>query len=150
MDQYVIFTLGEQEYGIDIYLTKEILRIPQITNMPNTPAFIEGVINLRGIVIPIIDLKKKFKFAQVERSVDNRLLILDLEGMNLGLIVDDVSEVIRIDEQEIEKLSTEICTMGANSLQGIAKVNERLILLLNASELKKEIFKYEHESELSL
>lgn len=150
MDQYVIFTLGKQEYGIDIYLTKEILRIPEITNMPNMPAFIEGVINLRGTVIPVIDLKKKFKFAQTERSVDNRLLILDLEGMNLGLIVDDVSEVIRIDKHEIEKLSTEICTLGANSLQGIAKVKERLILLLNGSELKKEILKYEHESELSL
>lgn len=139
INQLIIFTLGKEEYGIDISYTKEIIRIPQITKMPSMPAFMEGIINLRGKVIPVIDLKKKFGFAQLERCNDHRLLILDLEGVDLGIIVDDVSEVVRVNEQAIEKLSTEIATFGGNSVQGIAKIDQRLILLLNALELKNEI-----------
>lgn len=147
--QYIIFTLGEQEYGIDISNTQKILRIPQITNMPNLPAFIEGVINLRGKIIPVIDLKKKFGLAQTQRGIDNRLLILDFEGTKIGIIVDDVSEVVSINEQVIEKLCTELVTLGGNSIEGIAKIDKRLILLLNAFQFKNVIFKLEKEGVLS-
>jgi len=140
INQLIVFTLEEQEYGIDISYTKEIVRIPPITKIPNMPSFMEGVINLRGKVIPVINLKKKFAFAQSEKTMDHRLLILDLEGINLGIIVDDVSEVVKINEQAIEKLSTEIATIGGNSVNGIAKIDQRLILLLNALELKKRDF----------
>jgi len=139
INQLIVFTLEEQEYGIDISYTKEIVRIPPITKIPDMPAFMEGVINLRGNVIPVIDLKKKFGFAQSEKSMDHRLLILDLEGINLGIIVDDVSEVVKINELAIDKLSPEIATIGGNSVNGIAKIDQRLILLLNALEFKKEI-----------
>lgn len=138
--QLIVFALEGEEYGIDISYTKEIIRIPQITKMPNMPIFMEGVINLRGRAIPVIDLKKKFGFEPSEISIDHRLLILDLEGMALGIIVDDVSEVAKINEQAIEKLSTEIATIGGNSIQGIAKIDQRLILILNALELKNELF----------
>lgn len=107
--QYVVFNLGKEEYGIEISYAQEIIRIPkQITKMPNMPPFIEGMVNLRGKVIPVIDLKKRFGFDQTERSIDNRLLILDLENTLLGAIVDDVSEVLMIDDQSIEKLSSQI------------------------------------------
>jgi len=139
LNQLIIFTLEEQEYGIDISYAKEIVRIPPITRIPDMPAFMEGVINLRGNVIPVINLKKKFDFAQSEKSMDHRLLILDLEGISLGIIVDDVSAVVKINEQAIEKLSTEIATIGGNSVNGIAKIDQRLILVLNAIELKNEI-----------
>jgi len=139
INQLIVFTLEEQEYGIDISYTKEIVRIPSITKIPDMPAFMEGVINLRGKVIPVINLKKKFAFAQSGKGMDDRLLILDLEGINLGIIVDDVSEVVKINEQAIEKLSKEIATIGGNSVNGIAKIDQRLILLLNALELKHEI-----------
>lgn len=148
--QYIVFTIGEQEYGINIFYTQEILRIPQITNIPNMPDFIEGVINLRGKVIPVIDPKKKFGYAQTERSSDHRLLILDLEGINIGIIVDDVSEVVVIDEQSIEGLYKEMGALGGNSVQGIAKIDQRLILLLNALDFKNEIFKLESEGELAI
>ncbi|WP_434511547.1 chemotaxis protein CheW [Desulfitobacterium sp. AusDCA] len=148
--QYVIFTLEQQEYGINITYTQEILRVPQITNIPNMPAFIEGVINLRGRVIPVINPKKKFGLAQTEISNDHRLLILDLEEMNIGIIVDDVSEVVTINEQAIENLSMEIVTLGGNSVQGIAKIDQRLVLLLNALEFKNEIFKLEIEGKFTL
>lgn len=144
--QLVVFRLGEEEYGIEIGFAQEIIRIPdQITKMPDIPSYIEGLIDLRGKVIPIIDLKKRFGFEQTERSVDNRLLILDLEKMLLGIIVDDVSEVIKIENETIEKLSVEISSLGSSSIQGIARVDERLILVLNALKLKTEVFQSSYE-----
>jgi purine-binding chemotaxis protein CheW len=139
--QYVVFSLGKEEYGIEISFAQEIIRIPQqITKMPNMPSYIEGVVNLRGKVITVIDLKKRLGFEQTERSNDSRLLILNLENMLLGTIVDDVSEVIKIDDQSIEKLSFEISGIDSNSVKGIGKIDERLILLLDATKMKTEIF----------
>jgi purine-binding chemotaxis protein CheW len=139
--QYVVFLLGKEEYGIEISFAQEIIRIPQqITKIPNMPSYIEGMVNLRGKVIPIIDLKKRFGFEQTEKSVDNRLLILKLENMLLGTIVDDVSEVVKIDDQSIVKLSSEISGIASNSIRGIGKIDERLILLLDVIEMKTEVF----------
>lgn len=139
--QYVAFSLGKEEYGVEISYAKEIIRIPkQMTKMPNMPAYIEGVVNLRGKVIPVIDLKKRFGLEQTETSTDSRLLILDLEGMVLGTIVDDVSEVIKIEDESIEKLGSEICSIGNNSVKGIGKIDGRLIILLDAMKLKTEVF----------
>jgi len=138
--ELVVFKLGEEEYGIEIGFAQEIIRIPkQITKMPDMPSYIEGVIDLRGRVIPIIDLKIKFGFEQTERSVDSRLLILDLENSLLGIIVNDVSEVIKIKEQAIEMLSAEISGLSGNRIQGIARIDQRLILLLNGLKMKSEV-----------
>ena len=140
--QLVVFRLGEEEYGIEIGFSQEIIRIPaQITKMPDMPSYLKGVIDLRGKVIPIIDLKERFGFRQAERSDDSRLLILDLEDMLLGVLVDDISEVIKIENEVIEKLSVEITSLGNNAIQGIARIDERLILLLNALKLKSEVFR---------
>lgn len=139
--EYVVFCLGSEEYGIEISFAQEIMRIPQqITKIPNMPSYIEGMVNLRGKVIPVIDLKKRFGFEQTERSVDSRLLILDLESSLLGTIVDDVSEVLKIDERSIEKLASEISGIGKNSLKGIGKIDKRMILLLDAMKMKAEVF----------
>ena len=139
--QYVVFSLGNEEYGIDISYGQEIIRVPQqIIKMPNTPLFIEGVANLRGNVIPVIDLKKRFDFEQTEKTNDSRLLILDLENMLLGIIVDDVSEVLMIEEESVEEFDFEISGISGNSIQGIGKIDDRLILLLDAIKLKKEVF----------
>ncbi|MGE5396243.1 MAG: chemotaxis protein CheW [Chitinophagales bacterium] len=138
--QYVVFSLGEEEFGIAIDFAQEIIRVPeQITHMPNMPSFIEGIVNLRGKIIPVIDLKKRFSFEQTERSVDSRLLVLDLENTLLGTIVDDVSEVLRIEDQAIEKLTYELSSIGSSSIQGIGKINDRLILLLDALGMKAEV-----------
>jgi len=139
--QYVIFSLGEEEYGINISYAQEIMRVPgQITKLPNMPAYIDGVFNLRGKVIPIIDLKKRFDFAQTERNADNRLLVIDLGNMLVGTIVDDVSEVLMIDEASIEKLYSEIAGIGKNCIQGICNMGDRLIVLLDALKMKEEVF----------
>lgn len=146
--QLVVFTLGEEEYAIEISFAQEIIRIPSLTKMPSTPPFLEGVFNLRGKVIPVFDLKKKFKISQTEiRGIDSRLLILELNGMKAGIIVDDVSEVMRIDKQSIENLDDEIVGISKNSIEGVCIVEERIIILLNALKLKSEIFKLDVERE---
>jgi purine-binding chemotaxis protein CheW len=145
--QLVAFTLGEEEYAIDINFTQEIMRIPSLTKLPNTPPFLEGVFNLRGKVIPVFDLKKKFLMSQTERSIDSRLLILDLDGIQAGIIVDDVSEVMKIDKESIKNLDTEIVGLSKNSIEGVYIVEERIIIVLNVSKLKSEIFKFNLERE---
>lgn len=146
--QLVVFNLGLEEYAINISCAQEIIRIPKFTKIPNVPEFIEGVINLRGKVIPVFDLKKRFGINKTERGIDSRLLILELEGMKAGIIVDDVSEVIRIEEESIQNLSNEIVTISKNSIEGITLISERIIIILSALDLKSEIFKYSVEKEL--
>lgn len=139
--QYVVFSLDNEEYGLEISSIQEIIRIPQhINKIPNMPSYIEGIINLRGKVIPIIDLRKRFGLERIERSIENRLLILNLENTLLGIIVDDISEVLKIDDQSIEKLSSEISCISRNSVKGVGKVDDRLILLLDTIKLKTEMF----------
>ncbi len=138
---YIVFILNNEEYGIEISCAQEILRIPnQMIQIPNMPYYVEGVINLRGKVIPVIDLNKRFGFNQTERGLDSRLLIVDLKNTLLGIIVDDVSEIINVEEASIEKLSSVISEIGKNSLKGIAKLENRLIVLLDAFKLNIEIF----------
>ena len=146
--QLVVFNLGLEEYAVDISCAKEIIRIPKFTKIPNVPSFIEGVINLRGKVIPIFDLKKRFKLDQSERNTDSRLLILELDDMKVGIIVDDVSEVISIDEESIQNLNSEIVGISKNSIRGISIIDQRIIILLNVINLKSEIFKYNLEKKL--
>jgi len=146
--QLVVFNLGVEQYGINISYAQEIIRIPKFTRIPNVPQFVEGVFNLRGKVIPVFDLKKRFGIDQTERGIDSRLLILELDGMNAGIVVDDVSEVIRIEEQSIQNLSDEIVDISKNSIEGITLIDQRIIIILNAIELKSEIFKYNFGKEI--
>jgi purine-binding chemotaxis protein CheW len=145
--QLVVFTLCKEEYAVDINYAKEIIRIPQLTRIPNTPTFLEGIFNLRGKVLPVFDLKKRFEMPKTERGIDSRLLILELDGMKAGIIVDDVSEVVKIDEQSIQSLDDEISGISKNSIEGVYLLEERIIMLLNASKLKSEILKLNFEKE---
>jgi len=148
--QLVVFTLGVEEYAVNICHAQEIIRIPKLTKIPNVPTFIEGVFNLRGSVIPVFNLKKRFGFQESERGTDSRLLILELEGMKLGITVDDISEVLRIDESPMDNFSDEIVTLNKNTIQGISIVGERIIIVLNALKLKSEIFKYNLDEEIAV
>lgn len=141
--QLVVFNLGLEEYAINISYAQEIIRIPKFTPLPNVPDFIEGIINLRGKIIPVFDLKKRFGIGHTERGSDSRLLILELDGMNAGIVVDDVSEVIRVDEASIQNLSNEIVSISKNSIEGLTIIDQRIIIVLNSLELRSEIFKYD-------
>jgi len=140
---YIVFMLNNEEYGIEILYAQEIIRIPkQISKIPNMPSYVEGVINLRGKVITVINLSKRFAFEETKVSLDSRLLIVELDGTMLALIVDDVSEIISIEDSSIEKLNSVISQIGNNSLKGIGKIEKRLIILLDALMLKTEVFQH--------
>jgi len=145
--QLVVFTLGEEEYAIQICFAQEIMRIPALTRMPNTPTFLEGVFNLRGKVIPVFDLKKRFELGNTERGMDSRLLILELDGMTAGIVVDDVSEVMMVNQESMQNLDDEIVGISKNSIESVCILDQRIIILLNASKLKSEIFKVNFERE---
>jgi Chemotaxis signal transduction protein len=139
--QYVVFTLDEDEYAVEISFAKEIIRIPKkIYKVPNVPPYLIGMFNLRDTVIPVIDLKKRFNLEQKDIGPDSRLLILELDDKPTGIIVDDVTEVIKLDEKNIEKFSSEMTTMSKDSTYGVSKLNNRLIILLNFNKLSNELF----------
>ncbi|WP_088226502.1 chemotaxis protein CheW [Desulfosporosinus sp. FKB] len=138
--QLVVFRLGDEEYALEITFAQEIIRIPErITKMPYLPSYIEGMIDLRGKAIPVIDLKERFGVEQSERGVDSRLLILNIENVGIGIIVDDVSEVIKVEEQSIERLNAELSGLGSSKVQGVVRIDERLILLLNGLNFRAEV-----------
>lgn len=149
--QLVVFSLDKEEYAVNISYTQEIVRIPELTKLPNVPEFVQGIINLRGKIIPIFDLKKRFGIIeQSERGSDSRLLILELDGMKAGIVVDDVSEVMRVEEESVQKLGNEVVGISRNSIDGIVIVNQRVIIVLNALKLRDEMCKYNFGKEKEL
>ena len=137
---YIVFLLNNDEYGIEISYAQEILRVPdKTTQIPNMPFYVEGVINVRGKVIPVLDLKKRFGFQESNQYLEKRLLIVDLDNTTLALVVDDVSEIMAFEEDSIEQLNSVITEIGINSLKGVGKIENRLIILLDAMRLKTEV-----------
>ena len=132
--QCVVFSLGEEYYGIDIFQVREIIRIPTIVKLPQAPEFVEGVINLRGGVIPVLDLRRRFGMGKAEDEAGRCIVVVELGEQTLGVIVDGVSEVLEIDEASIEPLSPYVAPAEARSVSGIAKVGERLIILLDLEQ----------------
>jgi purine-binding chemotaxis protein CheW len=132
--QLVTFKLGSEEFAVDILKVQEINKMMNITKIPNAPAFIEGVINLRGKIIPIVDLRKRLGFKDQDYDKSTRIIVVELDGLVLGFIVDSVSEVLRIPENTIEPPPTMIAGIESEYIEGVGKVDDRLLILL---ELKK-------------
>jgi len=128
--QLVIFRLANETYGVDIHQVREIIRVPEITRVPRTPDYVEGIINLRGGVIPVLDLRKRFGLAAAEDESDRRIIVVELEDTTLGMIVDGVSEVLRIDESEIEEPSPYIMSIDSDYIAGTVKRGDKLMILL--------------------
>ncbi len=133
--QTVVFRLGEQEYGIDIFKVQEIIKIPSVTALPNTADYVKGIINLRGYVIPVIDLKKKFNGQETQYSDESKVIIVEIAGKKTGLIVDEVMEVVRIQGEMIEKGGYGESGSGSDFLMGIAKLDKRLLILLEIDQI---------------
>lgn len=130
--QYVVFKLGPETFGLEINKVKEIIVFQDTTQLPGTGDLIEGVINLRGHVIPIYDLRKKFGFPEEERTRSNRIVVVESCETTVGIVVDCVSEVQMIPGSVMEKPSEIISTgVEANYISGIAKMGESLIIVLN-------------------
>jgi len=135
--QLVTFKLGNEEFGVDILKVQEINRMMEITRIPNAPPFIEGVINLRGKIIPIVDLRKKLGFVNGNGGISEkttRIIVVELDGLVLGFIVDSVSEVLRIPENTIEPPPSIVGGVESDYIEGVGKLDNRLLILL---ELKK-------------
>lgn len=133
IEKIVAFKLGEEEYGLRINYVQSIERIQQITRVPNAPVYVKGVINLRGNVTPIIDLKSRLDLGLVQFTEDTRVIITKSEDIELGLIVDQTKDVIDVDPEKIENPVS--CGFDSEYISGIAKINGRLIIILELPEL---------------
>lgn len=133
--QLVSFTLDKEEFGIDILKVQEINRTPNITRVPNCPDFIEGVINLRGRIVPIIDLRKRFGMQAAEQSKDTRIIVVEVLSKIVGFIVDSVSEVLRIPHSVIDPPPPLVAGIRAEFIEGIGKLENRLLILLNLEKI---------------
>jgi purine-binding chemotaxis protein CheW len=133
--QMVLFELGSEIYGLDIATVHEIIRMQPITKVPKAPFYVEGVINLRGKVIPVIDMGKRFGLEKVENNKNNRIVVVNIQDTILGIIVDAVTEVIRIPMDSIEPVSDIITAANSDYLLGIAKLADKMVILLELDKL---------------
>ncbi len=133
--QLVVFDLNEEAYGVDISQVREIIRMQEITRVPRAPEFIEGVINLRGKVIPVVDLRARFSMPGTERTDEHRIVVVDVDGQDIGMVVDAVTEVSRIPSDSIEPPSSVITTDDSEYLTGIVKTDDKLIILLDIAKV---------------
>ncbi|HPS57204.1 MAG TPA: chemotaxis protein CheW [Spirochaetota bacterium] len=133
--QLVSFMLDEVEYGVDILCVHEILRFPDMTRLPNTPDFIKGVINLRGNVIPVVDVRIRFGFPVGEVTDLTRIIVIETNGKQVGLLVDNVHQVVRIPVASIDPPSELIMGMSEDFISGIGRLKDRLIVILNMTNI---------------
>lgn len=136
MRQIAIFKLGKEEYGIDITKVVEIVLHQEIRQVPDGPSYIEGIVNLRGDIHPIYNLSKRFHMAEKEADEETKIIVIRTSQMNIGFIVDSVSEILNIPKDDIEGAPPIINTnSGDQYVEGIAKVDNRMIVLLDIDKL---------------
>jgi purine-binding chemotaxis protein CheW len=133
--QLVSFVLEDVEYGVDILAVHEILRFPEITRLPNTPNFIKGVINLRGNVIPVVDVRKRFGFSRARITDLTRIIVIETTDKLTGLMVDNVHQVVRISRNNVDPPSELIEGVSEEYIWGIGRLKDRLIVILNLSNI---------------
>ncbi len=133
--QVVGFRIGRETFGLPIALVREIVRVPEITSVPNAPDYIEGVINLRGRIIPIVDLRKRFGEKSSEPSKKNRIVVVETDSRAIGLLVNSASEVLRIPPSEIEAPQDVFQEGELNYITGVGKLKGRLVILLDLNRI---------------
>lgn len=132
--QIVVFRLSSEEYALPITKVKDINRIMPLTKMPKSPAFMKGVINLRGEIIPVVDLRERFGLTTNEATDDSRIMIVDFNNQLIGIIVDGVTEVITIPTAQID-IPPSASKLNIKQIPGIGKFNKRLLILLDIDEV---------------
>ena len=128
--QLVVFSLGDESFGVDIDSVREIIRWQPVTHVPDTTASVLGVLNLRGTVIPVVDLRDRFGMAATEPTDSTRILVVDV-GVDVGALVDSVTEVIRLSSDAVGGLSPVVASANSEYIEGIAQTEDRLLILLN-------------------
>jgi purine-binding chemotaxis protein CheW len=141
----IVFALADEEYGVEVEKVKTIERMMPMTRVPKTYSFVKGVINLRGVVVPVIDLRGRFGLPEQEYTDNSRIVIIAVNEMEVGLIVDSANDVIDVDSDAIQDPPEIVGGVRAKYLQGVAKLGDRLLVLLNLQEVlnKGEIVKLE-------
>lgn len=136
--QLVIFELGEEEFGVDISQVKEIIRMQEITKIPNSPPFIKGVINLRGSITPVMDLRSRLGVQAKDETDNLRIVIVEIEKSSLGVIVDSVDEVMRLSGKNIDPAPSVTTTVETKYIWGVGKLKDRLLIMLDLNKVLSE------------
>ncbi len=147
--QIVSFRIGQEDFGVDILQVQEVIRLPKVTPVPNSPGFIIGVVNLRGRIVPVIDLRQRLRIRGNRPDLDNRrsrVLIVDLQSLATGLIVDSVSEIIKVPISQVEPTpDLVVSSVDARYITGVVKLADRLVVLLDITRVLKPQEEVEYE-----
>ena len=133
--EFLVFTLGDEEYGIDILKVQEIRGYDQVTRIANTPDFIKGVTNLRGVIVPIVDLRVKFSQGDVEYDDNTVVIVLNLGPRVVGIVVDGVSDVLSLTAEQIRPAPEFAVTLSTEYLTGLGALGDRMLILVNIEKL---------------
>ncbi|HEX4500754.1 MAG TPA: chemotaxis protein CheW [Scandinavium sp.] len=133
--EFLVFTLGDEEYGIDILKVQEIRGYDQVTRIANTPSFIKGVTNLRGVIVPIVDLRVKFSQQDVEYNDNTVVIVLNLHQRVVGIVVDGVSDVLSLASDQIRPAPEFAVTLSTEYLTGLGALGDRMLILVNIEKL---------------
>jgi len=135
IEQYVIFLLNEQIYGIEILKLKEVVSYQKITPLPNMKGFIKGIINLRGVILPVFDLREKFNLPEITYTSFHSIMVMEISGRVMGVIVDEISDVVELFPEEVQATSNLPPGVQAEYIKGIGKKEYELIILLDVDRL---------------
>jgi purine-binding chemotaxis protein CheW len=133
--QLVTFRVGGEEFGLDVFTVHEILRHTGVTPVPKAPRFVEGVLDVRGTLVPVVDLRKRFEVAEARVDEETRIVLVDFEGERLGLVVDSVTEVLRVPETSILPPPSYVRGLAAEFIRGIVRLENRLIVLVDMDRI---------------
>lgn len=133
--QLVSFKIGEEEFGVDILKVQEINRMLEITKVPNAPSFVEGVVNLRGRIITVVDLRSRLDMPRVEYNAKTRIIVVELGSRTVGFIVDEVSEVLRIPTDITEPPPPMVANVDTDYITAVGKLEDRLLILLDLDKI---------------
>lgn len=133
--QLVAFMLENEEFAVDIQKVREVLKMTRITPLPRSLEFVEGVINLRGEIIPVVDLRKRFGLDDAQRDEDSRIIIVEINQSDVGLVVDSVSEVVRLPEESIHGAPTGVAGARTDLIKSVGRKDDRLIIILDLDKI---------------
>ena len=136
--QFVTFILEDEEYGVDIVQVQEIIGYKKPTLLPNVASFIKGVINLRGNVIPVVDVREKFRMSAREVDASTVVMIIEVEGKTMGMIVDGVSDVVMLDDKDIQPTPQFTSKINTEFIRGMGRKNKKFIILLDIDQVLSE------------
>lgn len=135
VQQYVSFNLDSERYAVDIMFIEEIIRLMEITQVPRAPEFVEGIINIRGKVIPVVDMKKKLGLGSISSDNNTRIIITNIRDKKVGFLVDSVNEVLRVDDFVIDDAPAVTINLDSSYIKGVAKTEKGLVIILDISKV---------------